>query len=73
MSFQEFEDAFVWTCDRCGLRAEFPPNDFWGALAQLKSRRWEIDRDEEGWGHVCGRCRKTGAEILDMPVKRVGR
>jgi hypothetical protein len=68
MSFEEFEDCFIWECDACGLKATFPPGDFWGAVAQLKTRRWEFERDEEGWGHKCGRCRKTGAQILAMPL-----
>lgn len=70
MAFDEYEDSFVWRCDRCGCSVQFPPNDFWGALAEIKSRGWEISRDEEGWGHVCRRCRKTGAQILAMPAKR---
>jgi hypothetical protein len=73
MAFDEFEDCFVWKCDRCGCKAVFPPGNFWAALAELKSRGWEIDRDEDGWGHTCRKCRKTSAELMSMPVRRVGR
>jgi hypothetical protein len=74
MSFEEHDDCFVWQCNRCGRKAIFPPNNFWGALPELKSRGWEIDRTYDGgWSHTCGRCRKTGAEILEMPVVMKGR
>jgi hypothetical protein len=41
----------------------------------LKSRGWRIDRDPAGWWHFCPKCKKSGAEILEMPVipKRAGR
>jgi hypothetical protein len=71
MSFDEYEDCLVWRCDRCNQKAVFPPNSFWDGLAEIKSRGWEIDRDEDGWTHICKKCRKTGAEIMSMPVKRV--
>jgi hypothetical protein len=71
MSFEEFDDCFVWCCDRCGLKAIFPHGDFWSAVRELKSRGWLLERDESGWGHTCRRCKKTmGAEILDMPVRK---
>jgi hypothetical protein len=73
MSFSEYEDAFVWRCDKpgCGHEAVFAPGDFWGCVAELKSRRWEFFKDSEGdWSHHCGRCRKSSASILDMKPKR---
>jgi hypothetical protein len=71
VSFEEFDDCFVWQCDRCGLKATFPPGNFWGAVAELKARRWLFERDQDGWGHTCARCKKTmAAEILEMPVVR---
>jgi hypothetical protein len=74
MSFDEFEDCFVWRCDRCGKSTQFPPDDFWGALRELKVRGWQFERDEEGWGHTCGNCaRKFAREILDRPVVRMPR
>jgi hypothetical protein len=73
MSFEEYEDCFVWQCDDCSLRAEFPPGDFWGALAELKARGWRIWREEDGWTHRCARCKKTGAEILATPFSRESR
>jgi hypothetical protein len=37
----------------------------------LKARRWLFERDQDGWGHTCARCKKTmAAEILSMPVVR---
>jgi hypothetical protein len=69
MSFEETKAGFFWTCDRCRLVAEFPPVGFWHAVSELKARNWEFIRDHEGaWSHHCGKCRKTGAEILAMPV-----
>jgi hypothetical protein len=73
MSFDEYDDCFVWRCDRCGHCAEFPPGDFWRALRELKSRGWLIERDDDGWSHTCKRCRKSSAELLSMPVKRTER
>ena len=74
MSFDEYDDCFVWACDRCRTKAILPPGDFWGAVAELKGRGWLLERDENGWGHTCARCRKTmGVEILSMPVQRTER
>jgi hypothetical protein len=72
MSFYEYEDCFVWSCDRCGKSAEFPPNDFWSALAELKSRGWRVERGREGWAHTCPGCRKgEAARLLDRVPKIV--
>ena len=75
MSFFEFEDAFVWQCDKCPHEAVFPPGNFWGCVAELKSRGWSFWRNDEGeWSHSCSSCRKTAAEILNMtfPPRRKG-
>ena len=50
MSFEVTKQGFFWTCNRCGLVAEFPPLSFWRALDELKARGWEIIRldDVEG-------------------------
>ena len=69
MSFFEFEDAFVWQCDKCPHEAVFPPGNFWGCIAELKARRWTFIRGEGDWSHWCPDCKgKTAAEILDMPM-----
>jgi hypothetical protein len=77
MSFEETKQGFFWTCNRCGLVAEFPPLSFWRALDELKARGWEIIRDDDvdgyGWVHHCARCRKSSAELLNMPVIRKAR
>jgi hypothetical protein len=71
MAFDEYDDCFVWRCDRCHTKAIFPPGNFWSALAELKSRGWLIEREDEGWGHTCRRCVKAmSAEIMRMPVIR---
>jgi Fe2+ or Zn2+ uptake regulation protein len=57
MSFEENPESFLWTCDVCGLVADLPPHDFWRALSELKARRWQITRTEDGWQHLCSRCR----------------
>jgi hypothetical protein len=69
MSFSEYEDCFVWTCDKCGLAAEFPATSFWNALGELKGRGWRIGRDDEGWTHHCGKCWKSAKSLLDEPIK----
>jgi hypothetical protein len=76
MSFEEFEDRFVWTCGGCGLAVEFAPHNFMGCWNELKSRGWRARREagEEGvgWGHSCGRCaRKVDAGILDRKPRAV--
>jgi hypothetical protein len=71
MGFSEHEDCFVWQCDKCGHSAVFPLDDFWGAVAELKARRWEFSRDGEDWYHTCQKCRRTAAQILDMPSNKI--
>jgi hypothetical protein len=72
VSFEEFEDCFVWRCDRCRQEAVFPPGNFWTALAELKSRGWQITRLDD-WVHRCAKCKKiVEAEIMNMtfPMRR---
>jgi hypothetical protein len=73
MAFEEFEDCFVWRCDTCAKSAIFPPDDFWRALRELKSRGWLVERWENEWAHTCAKCRKSSAEILDRPVRPLKR
>jgi hypothetical protein len=77
MTMEETKSAFIWTCDRCGVAAEFPALSFWHAVDELKARRWQFIKDndygaegEGDWTHYCGKCRKTSAEIMAMPVVR---
>jgi hypothetical protein len=74
MSFEEHDDCFLWRCDKCGHEALFPPKDFWDCVAELKARRWGFTPPHGGddWEHTCGRCRKSLAEVLKMPLKQVG-
>ena len=74
MSFSECPEAFVWTCDKCGYEVWFKPRNFWACVEELKARRWGFIPPHGGddWEHTCGRCRKTLAEILKMPLKQVG-
>jgi hypothetical protein len=75
MSFEEFDDCFIWRCDGCGLHADFPPRSFFGALAELKARGRRISRDGEGWAHSCGKCKaKADAGLLDrLPTRGLRR
>ena len=74
MSFEEYPEAFLWRCDNCGYEVAFKPHDFWACVAELKARRWGFSPPHDGddWGHTCGRCRKTSAQVLAMPLKKVG-
>jgi hypothetical protein len=59
MSFEEHNDCFIWRCNGKDCRNEviFPPTDFWGCVAELKSRQWSFYREDDGdWSHYCGRC-----------------
>jgi hypothetical protein len=77
MSFEEWSDCFIWRCDKCGHEVVFKPHDFWGCVAELKSRGWGFSREdgEDGysWSHSCPRHRKTLAQVLAMPLKQTGR
>jgi hypothetical protein len=71
MSFEEHEDCFIWRCEKCRLEAVFPPGNFWGAVAELKARRWSLSRDDESgvWTHYCWKCRNAvAAEIMNMTI-----
>jgi hypothetical protein len=62
--FEETDDAFIWRCNACGLRANFPPHDFWRALSELKARGWKIERgqepgEEDDWVHYCRKCHRA--------------
>jgi len=76
MSFIEYEDAFVWECDSCGLRAEFPPTNFWASKDEVKARGWHFFRDDRDgvWSHTCAKCVKKQAKVsvLDRKVGRIG-
>ena len=71
MTFREYDDAFIWQCDKCRIEAVFPPNDFYARVAELKARGWSFVRDDESrvWSHRCWKCRETeAAEILNMTI-----
>jgi hypothetical protein len=77
MSFSENEFSFEWTCDGCGLAAEFSrggPGSFMSCVDEIKHRGWLIQRTRDGdWSHHCAKCRrKMAATILDMPSKKFG-
>jgi hypothetical protein len=77
MTFREYDDCFIWRCDKCRHEAVFPPGDFWSCVAELKARRWEFIRDDEGgdWSHKCWKCRKASevnvSEMVLVPKRRV--
>ena len=72
MSFDEYDDSFVWRCDDCRLTVEFPTGDFYACLGELKARGWRMTRDDRDrvWSHKCGKCVRKAAEvsILDRPL-----
>jgi hypothetical protein len=72
MSFEEWGDCFIWTCDECGHIAAFKPNDFWACVDELKSRGWGFSREEGDWTHSCGRCRHKHRQtsILNQTIGR---
>ena len=80
MSFEEIENAYIWTCEGCGKIAAFPSSDFYRRKDELKERGWEFVLDEEtgheGWGrtwrHYCQPCRRKRQQtsILDRPVSK---
>ena len=74
MSFSEHEDCMIWQCDDCGLTHEFPPDSFWLAHGELKSRGWQFIKDDGdgSWEHKCGKCKPTAAELLNrVPGQRL--
>ncbi len=79
MSFSEYEDAFVWSCEGCDLQAEFPrsqqPGYFMSCVYEIKDRGWRIRRDQDGeYHHRCSKCRREeGAKLLAMPFGKVKR
>ena len=65
MSFEEHEGCFVWRCDKCRIEAVFPPGNFWAALAELKSRGWQITRLDD-WVHRCANVYDGGKGVSGM-------
>jgi hypothetical protein len=52
----EYSDCFLWTCDSCGLEAEFArggAGSMYDAVAELRARGWLISRMAGGWSHYC--------------------
>jgi hypothetical protein len=76
MSFEEYEDCFVWRCNGkdCGKEVVFPPTDFYGRVAELRARGWLFSLVEEtgheGWGrtwtHYCQHCRAKRQQTIWM-------
>jgi hypothetical protein len=71
----EYENAFVFSCEGCGLTAEFArggPGSFLSCVDEIKHRGWRIERTRDGdYRHRCGGCRKSGADILNQTFRRV--
>ena len=74
MTFREYDDCFLWFCDKCHHQAIFPLGDFWACVAELKARRWEFIRGEGDWDHRCPECKKKSevnvSEMVLVPKKR---
>jgi hypothetical protein len=74
MSFEEYDDCFIWRCDErgCGREVIFPPKDFWDCVAELKSRGWGFSppEGEIDWTHCCGRCRSKRPSIMDRTFSK---
>jgi hypothetical protein len=51
MSFEEYDECFLWRCDECGHEVAFKPHDFFACVAELKARGWGFAREPEGWRH----------------------
>ena len=84
MSMSEYEDAFVFICNGCGLQAEFErggPGAFMACVSEIKSRGWRIVREDGDYSHFCSgkECRASvakkqsarAAELLDRPFRSV--
>jgi len=37
VSFEEYPEAFLWRCDKCGYEVAFKPHDFYACVAELKA------------------------------------
>lgn len=75
MSFAEFPEAFIWTCDECGYEVWFKPRNFFACVEELKARRWGFSppQGDEDWGHTCGRCchKHRQTSIMNQTIKSV--
>ena len=67
MSFDEWDDAFVWRCDDCHLTVEFPARDFYSCVAELKARGWQMIRDRGIPKAAGGRTSAGAARGRPMP------
>jgi len=75
MSFEEWDIAFLWRCDKCGYEVMFKPHDFMGCVAELRARGWSFHlNDDEGgrdWTHSCANCtRKKKMEQGDLMQRK---
>jgi hypothetical protein len=72
MSFEEYPEAFVWSCNTCDHWVAFKPHDFFGCVAELRARGWGFARSDEGaWEHWCPRCKPRLAQVLKMKAREV--
>ena len=74
MSFTEFEDCFLWSCNSCAKEVAFKPHDFFGCVAELKARGWSFTHEHDGdWSHTCGYCnhKRRRTDIMDRTLKTV--
>ena len=76
MSMSEYEDAFVFQCDGCGLTAEFArggAGSFVACVSEIKHRGWRIVRDDGDWSHFCSspECRRAVAKKASEEAKRL--
>jgi hypothetical protein len=72
----EYEDCFVFTCDGCGLTADFDrggPGSFMACVGEIKSRGWRVVRAGDDWEHYCAdpACRAAVAQRVVEASKRL--
>jgi hypothetical protein len=77
MSFEEYNDCFIWSCDEkgCDRLVAFKPNNFFACVDELKAMGWSfIHHDDGDWSHSCGNCnrKRRRTNIMDRSFKTVG-
>jgi hypothetical protein len=75
MSFEEYNDCFIWACDEkgCDRLVAFKPHDFFACVDELKARGWGFIRQDDGdWSHRCPKHRKRLADVLKGTFGKTG-
>ena len=60
MITKDHDFGYLVDCERCSAGEDLEVVDFQDAVDLIKEMGWQIQKDENGWLHICPSCQEGG-------------